>query len=102
MQAALLQPNRGILRVQIRNQLTLERSDHVFEKQLALFEAANAELIHHWVVLKPVDQIVEVSVTDAQLTESFEFFEAFGFDFVGHFDIMLLAVGQQRQPITVR
>ena len=98
----LSHPGHGFSRVEIRNQLTFERRDHVFEKQLALFEAADAKLIHHRVVLKPADQVVEIPVTDAQLTESFKFLEAFSFDFVGHFDFMLLAVGQQRQPITIR
>ena len=73
-----------ILRVQIRNQLTLKRRDHVLDQEFALFQAANAQLIHHRIMLQPIDQVVEISMADAQLAQPIKSLEAFGVDFLGH------------------
>ena len=51
---------------------------------VALFQATNSQLVNHWVVLQAIDQVVKVPMTDPQLAKSFEFFEGFGVDFVGH------------------
>jgi hypothetical protein len=55
-------------RLHVRNEFALQRHDHVLEQELALLEPADTELIDHGVVLQAVDQVVEVPVTDAELT----------------------------------
>lgn len=88
------------LSIEIRNQFALQRCNHIFQNELALFESANAQLVNHRVMLQSADKVVEVSVTDTQLAQILELLKRFRIDFVGH-SAMLLAVRQQRQPVPV-
>ena len=70
--------------VQVWYQLALERRDHVLDQEFAFLQAPDTQLIDHRVVLQPVNQVVEISVTDAQFTQSVEILERLSIDFVGH------------------
>jgi hypothetical protein len=41
-------------------------------------------------VLQPVDQVVEIPVTHAEFAQSFEIFEGFSIDFIGHSGLITL------------
>jgi len=60
--------HRPLSGIQIGNHFALECRDHVFQQEFALLEPADAQLIDHWVVLQAIDKVVEVPVTDSQLT----------------------------------
>ena len=79
--------------IHVRDELALEHGDHVLKQQLALLESADAELVHHGVVLQAIDQVVEISVTYPEFTQSLEFCKRLSIDLVGH-QAMLLAVRQ--------
>ena len=57
------------LRVQIRNQFTLQPYDHVFKDQSPFFQPAYTQLVDHGIMGQAVNQIIEVSVTYAQFSE---------------------------------
>lgn len=88
------------LSVQIRNQFTFKRHDHVFQQQLAFLQAPDSQLVDHRVMLQSVDQVIEVPVTNPQFSQPVEHLKRFGIDFIRH-SVMLLAVSQRRQPVFI-
>lgn len=81
------------LGVEIRNHVALKIYDHIFQEQFPFLESSYAKLVDHGVVLQAINKVVEISMTDAQLSQTIELPKRFSVDLVGHLT-MLLAVRQ--------
>ena len=72
--------------VQVRDQLALEPRDLVLEDQLALLEALELQLVGLEVERQARNDLVEVAMRDAQLTQLFNVLEKLAIDVVLIFD----------------
>ena len=56
--------------IHVRNELALQYRDHVFQQEFAFLEPADPELVDHGVFLQAIDQVVEISVANSELSQS--------------------------------
>src|SRR5256884_6929482 len=71
--------------IEIRDQLTLESRDLILEHELALLQALQLQLVDVQIERQPRDDLVEITMLDAQLPQLFHVPEQLAVDVVFDF-----------------